>query len=330
MSPYHSFVRVYQEAEAFLETPLSRFDRAYDAHFKTDLSFLEPLMSHVHNGRGKRLRPILHFLIQGLLTDSVDENVRTAVILELLHTATLIHDDVVDEAPMRRGLDTVNARWGNKVAVLTGDYLFSNILSLGVDAGGDGIISVIARVAKQVGTGELRQTLITGTSLPDVHSYYQNIEDKTASLYAAAAELGGMTVQASAADQQRLMAFGRLFGLVFQIRDDILDYTGDDRILGKPVLQDARDGKATLPLILAAHDADTETLKTIETALARCDEQGAQWIQSFVARHNGIALAQSVAVERAKEAVKLLEYYTPSRYKTLLTDLVLADLERQQ
>lgn len=330
LSQYQPFLTVYGEAESFLQTSLSHFDRAYAAHFETHLSFLEPLLTHVHRSRGKRLRPLLHFLVQGLICGCVDENVLTAVLLELLHTASLIHDDVVDEADIRRGRDTVNTRWGNKVAVLTGDYLFADILSLGVEAGGNGVISIVARTARQMGSGELRQTLLSGTSLPNRNAYFKDIEDKTASLYAAAAEMGALLAHASAEEKQRATEFGRRFGLLFQIRDDILDFTGDDSQLGKPVLQDVRDGKATLPLILAAQHANAETLRRIETALNRCDETDVSWVQDFVEEHSGIAAAQAEAASQARQAVALLDDFGPSQYKQLLVKLVLADLERQQ
>ncbi|MCK5146519.1 polyprenyl synthetase family protein [bacterium] len=323
-------IDIYQQIDVLLSKHLACFDDAYQSHFETEMAFMAPLLSHVHNGRGKRLRPMLFLLCQGLVGGKINDDVRMAVLIELLHTASLIHDDVLDQADIRRGKDTLNTVWGNKAAVLIGDYLFTDILQLSVDIARPEVISIIARTARQMGTGELRQTLGPNDFQIDISDYFQMIEDKTASLFSTSTRFAAQIAGASREEEEELAEFGRLLGIVFQIRDDILDFIGSNSRMGKPALQDVRDGKATLPLLCALKTVDPAQRKSVLDTLQHRNARSVEYVHEFVLDNGGIQTAQHRANDLTDKALALLYHFTPGIYRDSLEKLILIDLERQE
>lgn len=314
-----------QRAMRPISEAMVHFEDSYVSAFREGVPFLQPVLSYIGEGDGKRLRPILYFLSQGLVSRPDPDSADVAVMLELLHTATLIHDDVVDGSPERRGRKSLNAIWGDRVSVLVGDYLFARVLEMGVDSGRRGVLRMLSRVVADMGRGELRQELRDASHVTTEEEYYQHVREKTAGLFVAACCLGGLVADGSEEELARLERFGEAYGTAFQIRDDILDFTGRAGDLGKPVGQDLSNGTMTLPLILALERADAGERETIVRKLGREDGQA---VHNFVEEGGGIGLAGEKACDCLSSAMHILRTFPDSDYRRSLEDLV--DFDRQR
>lgn len=308
---------------------LSLFEDAYRQQFASELQFLQPILDYACQEGGKRLRPAVFFLAQGLLQQPNPESVNIAVLLELLHTATLLHDDVVDESTERRGQKALHMIWGNQASVLVGDLMFAKVLNLGVDAPWPGVLKTIARVVKEMGQSELYQAL---TSPADVgaEEYFRTIRGKTAGLFSACTELGGKVAEAAEPEVIKLERMGSLFGLAFQIRDDILDFIGHTGTLGKPVGQDISNGKVTLPLILAVEKGSRVEKDSVFKKLEDCNQDDLVWLREYVEEKNGINDAQEKAGKFADEASEILIEFDESEFRVGFHDLIHHDLTRMR
>ncbi|HDQ45612.1 MAG TPA: polyprenyl synthetase family protein [bacterium] len=322
-----------QQALATIATPireeLERFETAYLGVLQEEDPYLERLFAQTPELlRGKRLRPILFYLCKGLAGGSTAEEVQIPVVLEMLHLASLLHDDVVDDSDLRRGEQTLNAVWGNAVSVLAGDYLMARVLSLSARTSWPQVQRRVLQTIEAMTRGELRQAIEKTNCRPSSARYFEIAEDKTAVLFGAAAELGGVAAAAEETVQSDLNRFGRYFGLAFQIHDDILDYSGDGERMGKPVGQDFQDGLLTLPVIRACEKA-TETECADILALFRAGNP-ASWarIQNFVVRFGGVDDALGQARRFSEKGITLLSEFAPSPYKTALSALITFDSER--
>jgi octaprenyl-diphosphate synthase len=211
---------------------------------------VEGYVSYAIGGRGKRLRPLLALLSGGATGGIKSEHVDLAVVVELIHVATLVHDDIVDEAEWRRSQPTLNARWGNSLSVLLGDWLFAHALSLSARFDEVEVSRSIARAAREVCTGEIIQTQRRFDLHLCIDDYLRIIEMKTGSLFAVASELGALLSKATPAMQESLRIFGRKFGTAYQIYDDCIDIAGTERLIGKTLGSDLRKGKLTLPVLM--------------------------------------------------------------------------------
>jgi octaprenyl-diphosphate synthase len=211
---------------------------------------VEGYVSYAIGGRGKRLRPLLALLSGGATGGIKSEHVDLAVIVELIHVATLVHDDIVDEAEWRRSQPTLNARWGNSLSVLLGDWLFAHALNLSARFDEVEVSRSIARAAREVCTGEIIQTQRRFDLHLCIDDYLRIIEMKTGSLFAVASELGALLSKATPAMQESLQIFGRKFGTAYQIYDDCIDIAGTERLIGKTLGSDLRKGKLTLPVLM--------------------------------------------------------------------------------
>ena len=325
---YLNTKKTLEEIYNTLAKEFASFEKEYFLQFQSDNIFLQPIFDYVGQEKGKRLRPILFFLSQGLIHRPNRRYVKIAVLIELLHTATLIHDDVVDGSLERRGKRSLNAVWGDRVSVLLGDYLLARVLSLAVEVERIGVLEIISRVVMEMGRGELRQTVEGMMQRVSVDDYFNIIREKTACLFGAACELGGIVMSASASEKNRLRQLGETFGMAFQIRDDILDFSGHTEFMGKPVGQDVTNGKMTLPLILALEGVSEEEKQGILQRLDSATEEDGEWIRKFVKRRKGIENAQEKAQVFLKRAIELLDTFKPSIYREMLERLVMHDTER--
>jgi octaprenyl-diphosphate synthase len=245
----------------------------------------------------------------------------------LLHTATLVHDDVVDDSYRRRGFPTINAIWKNKISVLMGDYLFSKSLLAMLHLGDLKTFAVISRTAERMSQGELLQVERSRDYWMEEEIYFRLIADKTAALLSAACQLGALAGGQSAADIEKLGEFGEKVGIAFQIRDDILDLLGEESRTGKPIGNDIRENKITLPLLHALKQAERREAK----AIIRLVQRGSSWrsrksdhrdIVNFIERHGGVTYAMQTAQRFTNDAVALLEPFEDSPFKTSLINLV--------
>ena len=243
--------------------------------------------------------------------------------MEILHTATLVHDDVVDEAETRRGLASINAVWKNKVAVLMGDYLLARGLLLSLENGDHDFLDSTSTAVKRMSEGELLQIQKTRHLDLDEETYFRIIADKTASLLATCTEIGAASATKDAAVRSEMREFGELVGMAFQIRDDLLDYLGRRSLLGKPVGLDVKEKKLTLPLIHALRQAERkDARKAISIVKNGASSKDLAWLMEFVEREGGIRYATEAAGRFADDAKRRLSKLPPSPSRTALQEFV--------
>jgi octaprenyl-diphosphate synthase len=241
-----------------VEADLQRVNRLILERMHSPVALIPQLAGHIISAGGKRLRPMLTLATARLCGYEGDRHLALAAAVEFIHTATLLHDDVVDASDLRRGLATANAVWGNKPSVLVGDFLFSRAFQLMVGDGSLEVLRILSNASAVIAEGEVQQ-LITANDLATTEAAYLEVIDaKTAVLFAAAAEIGGVIAGRPEAEIAALERFGRNLGMAFQLVDDMLDYSAREAELGKTVGDDFRDGKMTLPIVLALRSADTD------------------------------------------------------------------------
>lgn len=241
-----------------VEADLQRVNRLILERMHSPVALIPQLAGHIISAGGKRLRPMLTLATSRLCGYEGERHLALAAAVEFIHTATLLHDDVVDASDLRRGLATANAVWGNKPSVLVGDFLFSRAFQLMVGDGSLDVLRILSNASAVIAEGEVLQ-LITANDLATTEAAYLEVIDaKTAVLFAAAAEIGGVIAERPESEIAALERFGRNLGMAFQLVDDMLDYSAHQAELGKTVGDDFRDGKMTLPIVLALQRADAE------------------------------------------------------------------------
>jgi octaprenyl-diphosphate synthase len=354
-----------KEIIAPIKEDLEAFEKEFKAILKSDIFLIDKVVHYLISHRGKRLRPILVLLVSRLQPNSTNEHnnpgrnegseakrhagksalvgaplpqnagnggsndkrLKAAAILELLHSATLVHDDVVDDSYRRRGFPTINSIWKNKVAVLMGDYLFSKSLLAMLHLGDLKTFAIISRTAERMSQGELLQMERSRDYWMEEEIYFRLIGDKTAALIAASCQLGALAGGQNDDEIAALGEFGEKVGVAFQIRDDILDLLGEESRTGKPIGSDIRENKITLPLLYALKQAEKREAKAIIQLVRR----GSSWrtrksdyrdIVNFIERHGGVTYAMQTARRFTEEAVALLDPYQESPFKTALINLV--------
>jgi octaprenyl-diphosphate synthase len=300
---------------------LEKFNSYFKGILQTNVSLLNLILKYVTSKKGKQLRPVLVFLsaqASGVI------NHRTyvgAALVELLHTATLIHDDVVDEASERRGLASINAKWNNKIAVLIGDFLLSKGLISAIEAGETGFLNVTAKAVKRMSEGELLSIDKSRNMSLDEETYYKIISDKTASLLSSCCEIGALSTNDNVEFHEAMRDYGEAIGIAFQIRDDIFDYTSRSSLIGKPVGNDLKEKKVTLPLIYALNNSTDKEKNAIVKLIKRgkLKKNEVSLIIDFVISKKGIEYAEKSAlsyIEKAKNSLGILSE-SPSKESLL-------------
>lgn len=307
----------------------SQYEKAFNETLCTDNELLSEALSYIKQQRGKQLRPLLVLLSAQLCHGVTDKTIKTAVALELLHTATLIHDDVVDDSDKRRGVPSVNAKWSNKVAVLVGDFLLSKVISIVADIRNTKILNVITEMGRSLSSGELLQLHNNKSMWISEKCYFDVIRQKTADLFAACTQAGAVSTGATQREETTMRDFGRMLGICFQLKDDCLDYSDNEEI-GKPTMHDIRDGKVTLPLIISLQRAPKEEasrIKNICEDLQHISDQREafaieQEIKSFVLRYDGLKHVRTKMEDYRAEARGLLDIFHDSSSKQSLLELL--------
>lgn len=301
---------------------LTQFDEHFKESMRSDVPLLDKVTHYIVRRKGKQMRPMFVFLTAKMLGEINVTTFDAASLVELLHTATLVHDDVVDDANERRGFFSVNALWKNKIAVLVGDYMLSRILLLSIEKNNTDLLGVVARAVREMSEGELLQ--IEKARHLDITEdvYYEVIRKKTASLISTCCEGGAISVNATE-HRERMRKFGELVGLAFQIKDDIFDY-GSPGNIGKPTGIDIREQKMTLPLIYAINHGSTEVRKELLDIVKNHNEENKkiQRAVQLVIENGGIDYAFDQMNRLAKEALDLLEPIQESEAKSALIELV--------
>jgi len=271
---------------------------------------------YLQSGGGKRLRPILVLLSGRLLGEPNETLTRMAAVVEMIHTATLVHDDVIDLAKTRRGRPTINVVWGNHTSVLAGDWLYMQAFQLALRERQFSILDVLINLTQMMVEGELMQLETIGKFVAE-DQYMELIDRKTASLFSACARLGAISTGADEETERRLGEYAWNLGIAFQLVDDILDFTSREKILGKPVGNDLREGKVTLPLIYALESADPQERNLVETVLTEgnYDQVPFGKILQILTRHRGIERAQELAQIYTEKARTIMAQFPESPYQ---------------
>ena len=314
-----------------IDKELGLFEERLDAVLHADVELVHQIARYMSTLRGKRLRPALA-LLSTRAVDSWDERIiDAAVAVEMLHAATMVHDDVVDSATMRRGKASINSVWNGQIAVLVGDFLLARALCLLVDLGNIKALQVVSRATERLSIGEIYEIQIGQQCDTSEASYFGMVADKTASLISATTRIGPILMDVEQSLIDGLGEYGEHLGRAFQIADDILDFTGDADTMGKPVGHDLLEGKITLPLIRALQAAPSADRQAVETLLRQTDKGEAEreQIVEFVARYDGVAAASKTAREYAARAQQCLEILSPSPARTALELAVKLVVERQ-
>lgn len=291
-----------------VEQELTAYKELFDAALTHEDDFLGQALDYVRRRQGKMMRPLLVVLMAKELGKVSVNSLRSAVTLELLHTASLVHDDVVDESGERRGQRSVNAVYDNKVAVLVGDYLLSTSLLQAAQTSNIHVVEIISRLGGTLSEGEVYQLANIRKEHISEEAYFHIIYHKTAALFAACAELGAISAGGSADYVARAKRFGELVGLCFQIRDDIFDYYEDSKI-GKPTGNDMLEGKLTLPVIYAIQHADNEHVMQLAARVKSGEASAAEIAElvDYTKSHGGIEYAERRMRELHNEALQLLD-----------------------
>ena len=281
-----------KEFAAPVSSDLEEFSRRLSDYLKGDSPLISSIARHLLKSRGKRIRPVFLFL-SSRAADCYDENsVDASLAIELIHSATLLHDDVVDESDMRRGLETVNAQWTNLISVLMGDYLFAKAFRIMVDTDSLDLMRAISRATERVSVGELRQIEETGNYDLSEDEYYSIIADKTASLFNVSCEAGPILARRRKPERHTFAEFGEKIGIAFQIADDLLDFVGDADQTGKEPGNDVMTGRVTLPLIHGLKKSNPATRKEMVRILGeKGKEESFDKIYRFVIETGGIEYA---------------------------------------
>lgn len=298
---------------------LTLFREQFDARLSHTNPLLDQVLRGVGERKGKMMRPMLTLLAAKLFSEANERTLHTACAFEYFHTASLLHDDVVDESEKRRGEASVNAAFGNKVAVLVGDYILALALEEASLAESTRLVNIISHSSQELANGELLQLHNIRNYNLSEDVYFDIIRNKTAALFSGCAEAGAMSVGAQESDLLNLYAFGDLIGLCFQIRDDIFDYNNDESI-GKPTGNDMKEGKLTLPAIYALNVAGNDELLAIARKVKNSEvtAQEVERLVAFTKEKGGIKYAQRKMAELADKAKSLLDIYPDSDVKQAL------------
>lgn len=310
-------------------TELSLFEKKFSDSVKSSNHLLDRIMRFIIRRKGKQMRPMFVFLSAKIAGGINDATYRAAALIELLHTATLVHDDVVDNSIKRRNFFSINALWKNKIAVLVGDYLLSKGLLLSIDNGDYKILQITSRAVKEMSEGELLQIEKARKLDIDESIYFEIIRAKTASLLSSACAAGAFSATSDDAVTEHFRLFGEKVGIAFQIKDDLFDY-GQDNI-GKPTGIDIREKKMTLPLIYTLNNADHATRRKIIYIVKNKSEDRASVneVINYVQQSGGIAYAQQKMKAYQEDALGLLDKYPDTPERKAMIELVNYVIDRK-
>lgn len=310
-----------------VRSELEKVEREITLESVASVETVTTITQYLQSGGGKRLRPILVLLCGKLVGDTTDASIRMGAVVEMIHTATLVHDDVIDVAKSRRGRPSTNVIWGNHTSVLAGDWLYMQAFQVALRERNFHVLDLLIGLTQMMVEGELLQLDRIGRSNLTEADYMELVHRKTASLFSACARLGAICSGANDEVENRLGDFAWNLGMAFQLVDDVLDFTSSEKMLGKPVGNDLREGKVTLPLIYALEQATPEEKKLVESVLTdgNYDSVPFQKVLQLIRKHRGIERAMERAESFTDKARSLLLGFPQSKYQRALlavTELV--------
>ncbi|MEM9675798.1 MAG: polyprenyl synthetase family protein [Cyclobacteriaceae bacterium] len=319
-----------QEIQAPIRQEMADFEVKFRDSMKSNVMLLDKIMSFIVRRKGKQVRPMFVFLSAGTVGDITEATYRGAALIELLHTATLVHDDVVDDSNYRRGFFSINALWKNKIAVLVGDYLLSKGMLLSVENEDYDLLKIVSTAVREIIEGELLQAEKARRLDITEEVYYEVIRQKTASLINSCCGVGAASVGATAEVVEKMRLFGEKVGIAFQIKDDLFDYGTAE--IGKPVGIDIKEKKMTLPLIYALNQASWGEKRRIIYIIKNQSEKAkkVREVIDFVKQSGGIGYATEAMHRFHEEAKQILYTFPDSDHKQSLSRLVSFTIEREK
>ncbi len=299
---------------------LERVEGAIGADTICSIDAVTAISQYLQEGGGKRLRPSLLLLSTKLCGYEGDAAIRLAAVVEIIHTATLVHDDVIDNAEVRRGRPSANRRWGNQTSVLAGDWLYMQAFSLALRERNFRVLDLLIDLTQMMVEGELMQMDLRGRIDITEHDYLDLVHRKTAGLFSVCGRLGAVLGNADSEAERSLADYGWNLGMAFQLVDDLLDFTASERVLGKPVANDLREGKVTLPLILVLRQCTPEERYLVETVVrdGGYDTVPLNKILELLQKYNTIEQAERRALEFTEKALAELGHFPDSDYRRAL------------
>ncbi|MGN0226519.1 MAG: polyprenyl synthetase family protein [Paludibacteraceae bacterium] len=320
-----------------IEAEWKQYEKVLHESLRAEDKIQQKVLDYVASRSGKQLRPLVVLLSAQICNPITDKTLRSAVALEMLHNASLVHDDVVDSSDMRRGQPAVHTQWNNKVAILAGDYMLAKVISLIAEVRNIRILEIVSQLGRSLSSGEMLQLHVDQSMWIDEAQYLTIINRKTAQLFQACAEAGAESAGCTPRQRASLREYGRLLGLCFQIKDDIFDYSDLEEI-GKPTMSDLQDGKVTMPLIEALRRAPQDEASHIKALgeklashiLGEETENALQQIKSFVLRFKGDEYAVQQMLAYKKQATEALNIFRDSSEKSSLLLLLDYAINRVQ
>jgi len=325
-------LKIVEQIKQPIAFEMELFEQKFQLSMSSKVALLNRITHYIVNRKGKQMRPMFVFLVAKMINNGEisERTYRGASVIELIHTASLVHDDVVDDSNRRRGFFSINALWKNKIAVLIGDYLFAKGLLLSIDNNDFDLLKIISVAVREISQGELLQ--IEKARQLDITEevYYDIIRQKTATLIAACCSLGAASVKPDSKDVETMRKFGELIGMAFQIKDDLFDY-GEDQI-GKPTGIDIKEQKMTLPLIHVLNNCTKKEKAWLINSIKNYnkDKVRVKEVIAFVKQHRGLEYAVEKMKEFQHKALQLLNQYPESEFKSSLILMVNYVIDRKK
>ncbi len=308
---------------------MSRVNLMIEQSLHSEVPLISQLSHYIINSGGKRLRPVLMLLSARALGYQDEKHYDLAAIIEFIHTATLLHDDVVDASLLRRGKATANQRWGNEASVLVGDFVYSRAFQMMVNINSMRVMEILSDTTNTIAEGEVQQLINRHDPGTTEQSYLSVIRNKTAKLFEAAAQLGAVIAERNEQEEQAMAAYGRHLGTAFQLIDDVLDYSSSSDELGKNIGDDLGEGKPTLPLLYAMWNGNAEQSEIIKDAIENGGLSNIEQIKAAIESTGAIEYAAKIAHQEAELATQALTELPSSEYLDALYALARFSVERQ-
>jgi len=318
----------FSEIHALMKSDLVMTDEILVNRLDSNVDLISQMSQYIINSGGKRIRPLLLLLCARATNYKGDYHHSMAVVIELIHTATLLHDDVVDSSSTRRGQETANELWGNAPSVLVGDFLYSRAFEIMVEPNSMQIMKILSKATNQISEGEVLQLLNIKNDKVSQTEYFEVIERKTACLFKAACQIAGILSESNQNIIDGLGSFGMHLGNAFQIIDDTLDYESDSLVMGKEIGDDLSEGKVTLPMIYALENTKGSEKETLSHAIKNADSSKIDNIVDILLSVNAFEYSRKIAKNESTKALKSLEVIPSSEYRSALQLLCELSLDR--
>ena len=316
------------EIQALMKNELDQMNKILVNRLDSNVDLINQMSHYIISSGGKRIRPLLLLLCARANDYDGDYHFSMAVVIELIHTATLLHDDVVDQSTTRRGQETANELWGNAPSVLVGDFLYSRAFEIMVEPNSMEIMKILSKATNQISEGEVLQLLNIKNANVTQKEYYRVIERKTACLFKAACQIAGILSNSNQKVIEAMGKFGMHLGNAFQIIDDTLDYESDSNIIGKEVGDDLSEGKVTLPMIYALEKTTKSDKKILTDAIQNADASNINQVVEILMNVNAFQFSRDIANKQSNMALESIDILPSSKYKTALKLLCKLSLER--